>query len=61
MQHHEMIKDTIGENYFGPVRELLTSEPDRLKRVGKSLFIMSEHSILTHVVTVDLGCGNGIW
>jgi hypothetical protein len=45
MQHHEMLKDTIGENYFGPVHELLITEPDRHKRVGKSLFIMSEHSI----------------
>jgi hypothetical protein len=42
VQQHEMLKDTIGGNYFGPVRELLTVDPERRKHVGKSLFIMRD-------------------
>jgi hypothetical protein len=39
-QHHEMMKDAMGANYFGPARELLTMDPDRRKHVGKSSLIM---------------------
>jgi hypothetical protein len=60
-QHHEMLKDTIGANYFGPVRELLTADPDRRKYVGKSRFIVCECRMIAYISAVDLGCGNGIW
>jgi hypothetical protein len=60
-QHHEMLKDTIGSNYFGPVREMLTADPDRRKYVGKSRFIVCECRMIAYINVVDLGCGNGIW
>jgi hypothetical protein len=51
----------VGANYFKPVGELLTTDPDRRKHVGKLLFVAIECRTLTHIFTVDLGCGNGIW